>query len=206
MFTGIISKIGTIKSVEKNAGGLSLEIEANDFLNDVQPGASIAVDGVCLTATRIANTVFTIDAIKETISKTTISGYHAGTQVNLEKPLRFSDGLDGHLVQGHIDGTAEISKREMIDENLIITFKISSDLSRRIVEKGSIAIDGISMTVVEVTTDTVSVALIPFTIENTTLGRKKVGDNVNIENDIIGKYVERYFTGVKNSKNDVPSI
>lgn len=201
MFTGIISKIGTIKSVQENTGGLSLEIEAGDFLNGLHPGASIAIDGVCLTATRIENDVFSIDAIKETISKTTISAYRVGTKVNLEKPLRFSDGLDGHLVQGHIDGTGAISKREKRDENLVITFKISSGLSRRVVEKGSIAIDGISLTVVDVAQDTVSVALIPYTIENTTLGKKNVGNKVNIETDIIGKYVVRYLSGIKNSKS-----
>lgn len=206
MFTGIISKIGTIKSVQENTGGLSLEIEAGDFLNDLHAGASIAIDGVCLTATRIENGVFSIDAIKETISKTTISVYRVGTKVNLEKPLRFSDGLDGHLVQGHIDGTGAISKIEKKDENLVITFKISGELSRGIVEKGSIAIDGISLTVVAVAQDTVSAALIPYTIENTTLGKKNVGNKVNIETDIIGKYVVRYFSGIKNSKSFVPFI
>lgn len=194
MFTGIIKKIGTVKKIDKKVDGIYFEFDAGDFSKDLKTGSSIAVDGVCLTVVSKSNTIIGVDAISETLKRTTISDYRVGSTVNLEKPMNFSEGLDGHLVQGHIDGTATVLIREESNDNVVITFTMSDKLTKLVVEKGSIAIDGISMTVVEAHKETVSVALIPYTIQNTTLGSKKKGDKVNIETDIIGKYVGKYFS------------
>ena len=204
MFTGIIKKIGTVKKIDKKVDGIYFEFDTGDFSKDLKTGSSIAVDGVCLTVVSISNTIIGVDVISETLKRTTISDYREGSMVNLEKPMNFSEGLDGHLVQGHIDGTATILIREESNDNVVITFTMSAKLTKSVVEKGSIAIDGISMTVVEAHKETVSVALIPYTIQNTTLGSKKKGDKVNIETDIIGKYVGKYFSDSNGSKAVLP--
>ncbi|MFC1553527.1 riboflavin synthase [candidate division KSB1 bacterium] len=201
MFTGIIQKIGKIVSVRQKLDRLLLQIHAEDFLDDVIEGSSIAVDGVCLTVTEMTKDTFYVDAIKETLNRTTLSGCKTGRIVNLEKALRFSDRLDGHIVQGHVDGTAKLIQKKESRGNIIMRFKLPNDLTRGLVLKGSVAIDGISLTISNVLRDSFEVSLIPFTLENTTLGLKKTGDPVNIETDIIGKYILKFLGPGSNRKN-----
>lgn len=204
MFTGIIKTMGKVTSVQIRRERLYLKIEAGDFVTDLKEGGSVAVDGACLTVTQIVDNTFAADAIKETLARTTIPGYTVGRLVNLEKPLRFSDRLDGHLVQGHVDGTAVFVKRSESGGNVWLSFRLPKDLISGVVKKGSIAIDGISLTVADVRGDTVTVALIPFTLEHTTLGMRRVSDPVNIETDIIGKYIARYLNAPKTDRSIAP--
>ncbi|KPK96153.1 hypothetical protein AMJ80_01605 [bacterium SM23_31] len=204
MFTGIIKTMGNVTSVQNRRERLYLKIEAKDFVHDLREGSSVAVDGACLTVTQIADNTFAVDAIRETLSKTTIPGYTVGRLVNLEKPLRFSDRMDGHIIQGHVDGTAVFVKKSQSGGNVWLSFRLPKDLVTGVVKKGSIAIDGISLTVADVRGDIVTAALIPFTLEHTTLSMRKASDLVNIETDIIGKYVARYLNIRKDNKSIAP--
>ena len=154
-------------------------------------GASIAVNGVCLTVVDVKGEVFAADVIKETLDKSSLGALEPGSKVNLERPVRLSDRLGGHLVQGHVDGVGEIVSREPGERWEVVTVSLPPELSRYLVDKGSITVDGISLTVVEAGTDRFSVALIPTTLALTTLGRKQPGDPVNLEVDVVAKYVER---------------
>jgi riboflavin synthase len=154
-------------------------------------GASIAVNGVCLTVVDVKDDAFTVDVMKETLDRSSLSALAAGSRVNLERPVRPSDRLGGHIVQGHVDGVGRIVSREPGERWEVVTVGLPADLARYVVDKGSITVDGISLTVVEARADTFTVALIPTTLELTTLGRKKPGDAVNLEVDVVAKYVER---------------
>ncbi len=189
MFTGIIEKIGTIKALIPEREKISLQVNVQDFTDDIKIGSSIAVDGVCLTMTKFLSIGFEVDAVRETISNTTLSEYRIGREVNLEKAMRISDRLDGHIVQGHVDGMAVMTKKYVSGTNVVLTFQLPPDLINGVVSKGSIAIDGTSLTVAELNGDNVSVAVIPLTLELTILGKKRIGEKVNIEVDILGKYV-----------------
>jgi len=199
MFTGIIETIGTVVSAGTKAERLILSIEAADFLCDVTEGSSIAIDGVCLTVTGIYGDVFSVDSVKETLSKTTVLYYSKGRRVNLEKALKFGDRLDGHIVQGHIDGTGTFLKKTESNGNVYCEFSLASELLRGVVKKGSIAIDGISLTVADIRGDIITVAVIPYTLIHTTLGIKKTGELVNIETDIVGKYIVRNLNNTLNN-------
>jgi len=201
MFTGIIEKIGTIRRLETRQSRLFIGVEVDDFTGDLIPGSSIAVDGACLTATELRPGGFDVDAVKETLNRTTIPGYRIGRKVNLEKAVRLSDRLDGHLVQGHVDGTGTLIRKQVTAGNVLLTFRLQQDLVQGVVPKGSIAIDGVSLTVAEVQGVNVTVTIVPFTLEHTTLNSRKNGDTVNIETDIIGKYVARFSGRDDNSKN-----
>ena len=191
MFTGIIEEKGTIITVKKGAHSAVLKISAKEVLGDARIGDSIAVNGVCLTVTHITDSSFEADVMHETLNRTSLSALSGGSKVNLERAMAAGGRFGGHIVSGHIDGTGTI-KSITRDDNAI-WYKISAkkEILRYIVEKGSIAIDGISLTVAKVSDTDFSVSVIPHTSSVTTLGDRKVGDIVNLENDIIGKYVEK---------------
>lgn len=191
MFTGIIEAIGEIKGMKGTEKGISLRISVLQSFGDIKIGDSIAVNGVCLTAKTINGGTFSADVSSETISKTTFGKIKAGERVNLERALRLSDRLGGHIVTGHIDGIARLKEKRNEGESVRLSFSLDKELLRYVISKGSIAIDGISLTVNEVEGDGFSVNIIPHTAQNTTILGKKAGDEVNIEVDVIGKYVER---------------
>jgi len=192
MFTGIIEGLGTVAKLRSSGGGKRLGVTADFRLNEMKVGDSIAVNGACLTAVLISANRFEADLSPETISRTAFNSIKIGDRVNLERALRISDRLDGHLVSGHIDGIGTLSGRESDDNAIVITIDVTEALSRYMIPKGSVAVDGISLTVNHSSHDRFSVSIIPHTSKLTTLGFKKKGDVVNIEADMIGKYVERF--------------
>ncbi|MFH1079120.1 MAG: riboflavin synthase [Pseudomonadota bacterium] len=193
MFTGIIAALGSIRRVTRKGADALLEADASMPLEDIRIGDSIAVNGVCLTVTQKADRCFTADVSAETLSRTNLGALKAGDRVNLEKAMRFNDFLGGHLVLGHIDGQGTLHEKTRQANSIIFGVEIPEGLVRYIVEKGSIAVDGISLTVNRCEKNRVYVNMIPHTAQVTTLGLKKIGDRVNIETDIIGKYVERFL-------------
>jgi len=192
MFTGIIEGLGTIAKLRSFGRGKRVVVTTDFELNEMKIGDSIAVNGVCLTTTVISAKRFEADLSPETLSRTTFNKVKTGDRVNLERALRISDRLDGHLVSGHIDGTGMLSGRKGDDNAIIIIISVTEALSRYIIPKGSVAVDGISLTVNHCSHDRFSVSIIPQTAKLTTLGFKKMGEAVNIETDMIGKYVERF--------------
>lgn len=191
MFTGIIQSMGKVRGMRKQGLDGILEIETPMDMTDVSPGDSIAVSGVCLTVTVKAPRGFTADVSAETLSRTTLKNLTAGEPVNLEKALRPDSFLGGHFVLGHVDGTAGIIEKTLRSGSLLFGFEVAPSLSRYIVEKGSVAVDGISLTVNRCEKTLFYVNIIPHTAENTTLRWRKTGDQVNIETDILGKYIEK---------------
>ncbi len=191
MFTGIVLGLGTIASISPKGEGLKFKIRPDFSLDDPEVGESIAINGVCLTATTISESEFTVDVSHETLKRTTLGTLRQGERVNLERALRLSDRLGGHIVSGHIDGVGQVVSRKDLKAFLEFEIRPPQRLMRYIIEKGSIAIDGISLTVNTVSVDTFSVAIIPHTASVTTMGMKRAGDKVNLETDIIGKYIER---------------
>ena len=202
MFTGIIEAVGEVKGVRGNDKGTSLQVSIPESFDDIKIGDSISVNGVCLTAKVINGGSFSADVSSETISKTTFGRIKIGGRVNLERALRLSDRLGGHIVSGHIDGTARLKERRDEGESVRLSFSLEKELLRYVINKGSIAIDGISLTVNEVGDGSFTVNIIPHTAKNTTILDRKAGDEVNIEVDIIGKYVERLLGKGKESKID----
>ncbi|MBO8158507.1 riboflavin synthase [Thermosyntropha sp.] len=191
MFTGIVEELGVISRIQPGTQSFKLTVKAHKVLEDVKTGDSIAVNGVCLTVTQFVVDYFTADVMPETVEKTNLKYLKSGDFVNLERALRLGDRLGGHLVQGHVDAVGEIIKKEAIDIAFIYYIKAPDNVLKYTVPKGSIAIDGISLTVVDVFNDGFTVSLIPHTAQMTTLGLKKAGDKVNLESDIIGRYVEK---------------
>jgi len=198
MFTGIVETTGQIARIEPRGGDVRLVIDAGALgLDDVAIGDSIAVSGVCLTAIEIDGNTFAVDVSTETLSRTSLGALGVGARVNLEKALRLSDRLGGHLVSGHVDGLARVVSVEADARSQRWTFELPPELARYAAPKGSIAIDGVSLTVNEVDGARFGVNLIPHTIDVTTLGDRKAGDAVNIEVDMIMRYVERLTTAGK---------
>lgn len=191
MFTGIVEELGTLRAVRHGADSAQLVIGAEKILADIRTGDSIAVNGVCLTAVHFAAREFTSDVMAETLARTNLGSLHTGDRVNLERALRLGDRLGGHLVSGHIDGVGTIVRQERHDIATLVTIRAPREVMRYIIKKGSVAIDGTSLTVVDFGSESFQVSLIPHTGHATTLGFKKVGDTVNLEGDIIGKYIER---------------
>lgn len=191
MFTGIIQGLGTVRKMTRKGQDAVMGVETAIPLNDLKEGDSVAVNGACLTITSISGQTFTADVSAETLARTNLQLLKAGERVNLEKALRLADFLGGHIVLGHIDGPGRIIERTPKAGSIVLGVAVGEDLSRYIVEKGSIAVDGISLTVNRFAKDRFYVNIIPHTIENTTLSFKKAGDTVNIETDILGKYVEK---------------
>ena len=191
MFTGIIEELGTVKKIEKNKGNINLTIEAS-FTPELKIDQSIAHNGVCLTVISIKNNEYTVIAIKETLEKTNLGNLIPGDNINLERCMKIGDRLDGHIVQGHIDLKATCTKIETLDGSWIFKFKYAKkSTTETTVEKGSITINGTSLTVVDAKEFEFSVCIIPYTFENTSFKYLKEGGQVNIEFDIIGKYVAR---------------
>lgn len=191
MFTGIVEEMGQIRSIVRGASSAVLSIEANLILEDLKIGDSVAVNGVCLTATSIGAGGFTADVMHETLNRSSLGALQKGSHVNLERAMLANGRFGGHIVSGHIDGTGTIGSIQKDDNALWYMILADAKLLRYIVEKGSVTIDGISLTVADVQSDRFAVSLIPHTAKVTVLGEKRTGDIVNLETDIIGKYVEK---------------
>lgn len=191
MFTGIIEGLGTVKLLSRAAGGMRMGVEADFPMEKIRVGDSVAVSGTCLTVVDFQKNIFEVDIAPETLSKTTLGQTKVGDRVNLERALSLGDRLGGHLVSGHIDGVGVVEAKRPVANATIFVFGVPEALSRYIIQKGSIAVDGISLTVNVCNRTSFEVSIIPHTAEITTMGFKKVGDPVNIETDMIGKYVER---------------
>ena len=196
MFTGIIEGLGTIAAVRSSGLGKRLTIEAGFPLGQTKVGDSISVSGACLTAVQVAGRRFEVDVSPETLQKTTFGNARVGERVNLERAMRLSDRIDGHLVSGHIDGTGIVRQRERASDWLVVAIEVHETLTRYMILKGSVAVDGISLTINSYDANGFNVSIIPHTAELTTIGLKHEGDAVNIETDMIGKYVERFIRGI----------
>lgn len=205
MFTGIVNEVGTLLGIHRGANSAVLTIGATTILEDVKLGDSIAVNGVCLTVTSFTPSQFTADVMHETLNRSSLGSLRPGSPVNLERAMRADGRFDGHIVAGHIDGTGTIASIRRDDNAIRYTIRTTPAILRYIIEKGSIAIDGISLTVTEVTRETFSVSVIPHTASCTNLAQRRIGDTVNLENDCIGKYVERLLT-TPNTANQESNI
>ena len=201
MFTGIIEGFGNVAAVRSTGQGKRVAIDADFSLDQTKIGDSISVSGACLTAVKIENRRFEVDISPETLNTTTFDKVKTGDRVNLERALRFSDRLDGHLVSGHIDDTGIIKQRESQSNAIVFTVEVAESLARYMIAKGSVAVDGISLTINRCDANSFTVSIIPLTAKWTTIGFKSMGDRVNIETDMIGKYVERFLSGVSHSGN-----
>ncbi|MDX2440071.1 MAG: riboflavin synthase [Desulfobacterales bacterium] len=202
MFTGIIEGFGTISGIKPSGQSRRMAINADYELDNTKIGDSIAVNGACLTVVSFSGKRFEVDVSPETVAKTTLGKAKIGDRLNLERALCISDRIDGHLVSGHIDGIGKIKSRKTEENAIIITFNIPESVSYYIIKKGSVAVDGISLTVNECDHESFQVSIIPHTAKLTTLGFKKISDSVNVETDMIGKYVERFVTQTKASGNE----
>lgn len=191
MFTGIVEEVGTILKIERGVSSAVLHIKAHTVMQDLNIGDSVAVNGVCLTATRIDAAGFCADVMHETLNRSSLAGLTPGAHVNLERAMAANGRFGGHIVSGHVDGTGTIQSIKRDDNAIWYTIKAAQKVLRFIVEKGSITIDGISLTVARVDDSSFAISAIPHTVDVTILADKKVGDIVNLENDIIGKYVEK---------------
>ncbi len=194
MFTGIVEELGEVVSVTEHPESSQLRIRGPVVTEDAGHGDSIAVNGVCLTVTASADGEFSTDVMAETLRRSGIGDLAVGSPVNLERALRSDGRFGGHVVQGHVDTTTEVAAREPGDRWEVVTFRLPPEVARYVVHKGSITLDGVSLTVSDLADDTFSVSLIPTTLELTTLGRRQVGDRVNVEVDVLAKYVERLMT------------
>lgn len=195
MFTGIVETTGVLTSVEETESGVRIKVSAPGLDGPVSEGESIAVDGICLTVAAVGDHGWEADVMRVTRETTTLGSAEAGRRVNLERALRADSRLGGHMVQGHVDGVGTLIERNSGPEWEDFTFRLPASLLRYTVSKGSIAIDGVSLTVARLDGDRVTVSLIPTTLAVTTLGERTKGDDVNIEVDVIGKYVERLLEG-----------
>ena len=191
MFTGIIEELGTVASVEVLPDSIRLGIKGDLVSQDLSQGESISVNGVCLTAAEITSDGFVADVMLETLNRTSLSGISKGENVNLERAMSGAGRFGGHVVQGHVDGVAEIVSREPSANWEVVKVKIPAELSKYVVHKGSITFDGVSLTVNDISDNTVSLSLIPETLRLTTLGTKQVGDKLNVEADILAKHIEK---------------
>ncbi|MEV1203746.1 riboflavin synthase [Microbispora rosea] len=191
MFTGIVEELGEVVALEARGDSARLTVRGAIVTSDAGHGDSIAVNGVCLTVAGTEGDSFTADVMKETLDRSSLGALRPGSRVNLERAVRADQRLGGHIMQGHVDGTGEVLSREPGEHWEIVRLSLPANLARYVVEKGSIAVDGVSLTVTAVTEDTFSVSLIPTTLELTTLGRKQPGEPVNLEVDVIAKYVEK---------------
>ncbi|MDX9785498.1 MAG: riboflavin synthase [Desulfobacterales bacterium] len=195
MFTGIIEGMGSVAGIRPSGQGKRFAVNAGFSLADSRIGDSIAVNGACLTAIVIDGSRFEADVSPETLSKTVFGGIRIGDRVNLERALRLSDRIDGHLVSGHVDGVGALQSRRTLGNAVLIRVSVPPALGRYMIQKGSVAVDGISLTINACGDDFFEISIIPHTAMLTTIGFKKPGDPVNIETDMIGKYVERFMRG-----------
>jgi riboflavin synthase len=193
MFTGIVETLGTVTAVEPRGGSTALEIEAPEIAASAGIGDSVAVNGGCLTVTHRSGNRLRFEAVRETLVRTSLGRLDVGARVNLERALRAGDRMDGHMVQGHVDGTGRVARLERDGDDVRLFIDCDTEIADLLVEKGSVAIDGVSLTVVGVRDDGFDVALIPHTLTLTTLGERVPGDPVNLEVDILGKYVKKFL-------------
>ena len=191
MFTGIVEELGLVREVTELVDAARLTVAASTVIEDAKHGDSIAVNGVCLTVVEVVGGAFTADVMRETLDRSSLGKLAAGDQVNLERAAALGDRLGGHLVQGHVDGVGTVLTRTPGEHWEVVRIALPPELARYVVEKGSIAVDGVSLTVVEVTGTEFTVSLIPTTLRLTTLGHRRRGDVVNLEVDVVAKYVER---------------
>jgi len=201
MFTGIIEEIGKVKAIERGANSIRLTIAVKKILDDIHIGDSICTNGVCLTVTTFDNDSYTADVMPETMSRTNFKDLRINDLVNCERAMPANGRFGGHIVSGHIDGIGFISKMTRDDKAIRVKIETRPEILRYIVEKGSITIDGISLTVTDVSSYDFGVSIIQHTQDETTLTKKKIGDTVNLENDIVGKYIEK-FVGNITTRND----
>lgn len=194
MFTGLVKEIGTIKKVTPNAEGAEIVVTSNILIPSIEIDDSIAINGVCQTATAVSDNSFTVQAVHTTLEKTTLGKLKVGQEINMELALQVSDRLGGHIVQGHVNCVAPISEIVSKGNNYLVSITLPDDVLRYVVEEGSITIDGISLTVAYLQRNKATVSIIPHTFESTILRNKSVGDKVNIEVDVIAKYVERLLS------------
>lgn len=190
MFTGLIEDIGTIVNLQPIQQGLSLSIGSDVVTREMKWGDSIAVNGVCLTVTQFSDASFTVEAVQETLDRSTLAGLKIGDKVNLERAIRFGDRMGGHFVQGHVDGTGAILRKDKIGSAYWFDISVPADFDRYIIHKGSVAVDGISLTVARKSAGFISISVIPHTFQNTNLQYLSVNDRVNIELDMMAKYIE----------------
>lgn len=203
MFTGIVEELGKVADLKISPDSAQLTLEGSKVLEGTQIGDSISVNGVCLTVVKLQGNLFTVDIMAETLNKTNLKLCSRGSRVNLERALQLSTRLGGHLVSGHVDGVGTIQRITPAGIAKLFELKTSSSLLKYVLPKGSIAIDGISLTVVDILSQGFSVSLIPHTRQETTLGFKGVGDTVNLETDLIGKYVARLLEKTEEPKKDL---
>lgn len=202
MFTGIVEEVGIVREVNRGAGGTRIKVGVSKIIDDLEVGDSVTVNGACLTVTDVKGNAISFDISGETVLRTNFGELRSGSVVNLERALKFSDRLSGHFVTGHIDGTAEITSFCEQDGSLMLKVDIKGLDRRLVVEKGSIAIDGISLTIARQHGSIVEVAIIPYTLSETNLRTRKSGDKVNVELDIFAKYAMKILT----SGNDLPDV
>ncbi len=200
MFTGLIEEIGLLKDIKHSGDSMILTISAKKVLSDVSIGDSISVNGICLTVTMFDKNLFSVDVMPETLYKTSLAELKAGSKVNLERAMKASDRFGGHFVAGHIDGVATLVDRKALDNSIYLKFKLDSSLLKYVISKGSIAIDGVSLTIVKLEKDFLTVSVIPHTLQNTNLLDKDIGKIVNIEVDLLGKYVESILLNCSDKK------
>ena len=201
MFTGIIEEIGKIERITPIAGGIKISIHSGKIIEDVAVNDSVCIDGVCLTVTNKSKITFLVDAVGATLEKTTFHNIKADAHVNLERSVRLSDRLGGHLVQGHVNGIGSISEIKKLGENYLVKIIVPADLEKYLIKEGSIAINGISLTIADLNRNEISISVIPHTWQNTNLKDKEVNDKVNVEIDILAKYVEKLLTRNHNSSD-----
>jgi len=206
MFTGIIEEIGTVAGVIRGAKSSRVTITAKIIFSDLKLGDSVSTNGVCLTVNDMTNNTFTADVMHETLKSTSLAGLATGTRVNLERAMRADGRFGGHIVSGHIDGTGAIRTITKDDNAFIYTIGTEPDITRYIIKKGSIAIDGISLTVTHVDDENFGVSIIPHTLKETILADRKAGDIVNLEVDMLAKYIEKLCLGKDNTKTSSDTI
>ncbi len=206
MFTGLIEETGKIVCTDKENSSLYLTVECKKILDGLKIGDSVAINGACQTVTELHSNGFKVFASSETLSVTTFNTLSQGKFVNLERTLRLCDRLDGHIVSGHVDGTAALQNVHKDGETILFTFITDEKLAGQIVKKGSVALDGISLTVADISNCAFKVAVIPHTYNNTTLKYLKIGDTVNLETDVIAKYVEKYLLSNDNNNHNATTI
>ena len=197
MFTGIIEDLGVVKSVKMGRESMELTLQSEKIVEDVHLGDSIAVNGVCLTVTSFTKNTFTVDVMPETVKASSIRLLKSGSLVNLERAMSAQGRFGGHFVSGHIDGTGTIVKKERKENAVYFTIELEEGLSRYCIPKGSVAIDGTSLTIFAIEGNLLTISLIPLTFKDTIIGQKSVGDIVNIENDMIGKYIVQHLQANK---------
>lgn len=191
MFTGIIEELGTVISLQRGSKSAVLTLKGNLIFDDLKPGDSVAVNGVCLTATNISTNTFKADVMNETFHRSSLGKLKKGDVVNLERAMAANGRFGGHMVAGHVDDVGELAEIRQDDNAVWFTIKAPRKIMKYCIEKGSIALDGISLTIAKLTEDTLSVSMIPHTIKNTNFGYKKPGDLINLENDMVGKYIDK---------------